>query len=155
MRKITPFASKFSKHLCNCILLWKSASFQSTGLPVLLVTPQRACLSFLYTLKICYSGKICCEFFWGQIEWAGLAVLSANRWSCKLIRGRKSLLWAPGLSPQDVWLNLPEKKKKIEKHCSQEIHRIYISWNICYMYTAPHATQTTARELLRNHWGST
>lgn len=150
MRKITPFASKFSKHLCNCILFWKSASFQSTGLPVLLVTPQRACLSFLYTLKICYSGKICCELFWGQIEWAGLAVLSANRWSCKLIRGRKSLLWAPGLSPQDVWLNLPEKKKRLKSTA----HRKYTGFIFPEIYAICIQHHTQPKQPPENCWGT-
>lgn len=153
MRKITPFASKFSKHLCNCILLWKSASFQSTGLPVPLVTPQRACLSFLYTLKICYGGKICCKLFWGQIEWAGLAVLSAYRWSCKLITGRQSLLWAPGLSPQDVWVILPVKKKEDWKPLlTGNTQDLYFLKYMLYAYSTtrnPNNRQRTAEEPLR------
>lgn len=92
-----------------------------------------------------------CELFWGQIEWAGLAVLSANRWSCKLITGRKSLLWAPGLSPQDVWLNLPEKKKKRLKSTA---HRKYTGFIFPEIYAICIQHHTQPKQPPENCWGT-
>lgn len=59
---------------------------------------HRGLVSLFFTpSKFATVAKICRELFWGQIEWAGLAVLSAYRWSCKLITGRQK-------SPLGHWI---------------------------------------------------